>query len=149
MKSKKLRKWSMIAALIMTLVFAGSAFCVEWKTTNQATVAWDAVTTLDDGSAVPANNTVKYRVYLSNADSDPDKASPALLTAEPITALEYTLTLNAEGRYLVGVQAVRYDENSTEVGTSTINWSDTNGEATPNPFGLLHYLPPAAPANLR
>lgn len=131
----------------MILAFAQVGFCVEWKTTNQATAAWDAVTTLDDGSALPAGNTVKYRVYLSNAVTDPDKANPALLGETD--QLEYVITLNAEGKYFVGVQSVRFDETATEVGVSAINWSDTNGAATPNPFGLVHYLPPAAPANLR
>jgi hypothetical protein len=145
--TSKIMRIGTAAALIMTLAFALPGFCVEWRSTNQATIAWDAVTTLDDGSALPAGHTVKYRVYLSNAVTDPEKSNPALLGETD--QLEYTITLNTEGKYYAGVQSVRYDENTVEVGTSVINWSDTNGEMTPNPFGLIHYLPPAAPVNLR
>jgi hypothetical protein len=137
---------SLVAILIITLLLVPCASSVEWKATNQATVAWDAVTTIEGGDPLPANNTVKYRVYLSNAITDPDKANPALLGETD--QLQYVLTLNSEGKYFVGVQSVRYD-NAVEVSVSSVNWSNVNGAATPNPFGLVHYAPPAAPANLR
>jgi hypothetical protein len=132
--------------MLLLTPFAGS---VEWKTTNQATVQWDAVATLENGDPLPAGNTVAYRVYLANAVTDPNKDNPTNLTPTPISQLTMTLTLNVEGKYFVGVQAVRYDESGTEIGVSTINWSDVNGAATPNPFGLVHYLLPATPMNLR
>ena len=138
---------SFAAILIITLLLVPCAGSVEWKATNQATIAWDATATLENGDPLPENNTVKYRVYLSNAVTDPDKANPALLGETDL--LQYVLTLNAEGKYFVGVQSVRYDENAVEVGASSVNWSDINGAATPNPFGLVHYAPPAAPVNLR
>ena len=131
----------------MIFIIAASGFCVDWRTTNQATVAWDAVNTLSDGSALPAGDIVKYRVYLANAITDPNKANPALIDETDL--LQFTLTLNAEGRYLIGVQAVRYDSALAELGTSEINWSDVNGAATPNPFGIVHYFNPAIPMNLR
>jgi hypothetical protein len=136
----------------MTLIFgliATYANAIEWKATNQVTIAWDATTTLIDGQPIPAGAIIKYDVYISNADTDPDKANPTKLTAEPIDALEYTLTLNTEGRYIAGVKAVRFDTAGAQVAESEVNWSDANGAMTPNPFGLIHYLAPTAPANLR
>ena len=138
---------TLVITAILIILFAPYAGSLEWKATNQATIAWDQVTTLENGDPLPANNTIKYRVYLANAVTDSDKTNPALLGE--IDQLQYTLTLNSEGKYFVGVQSVRYDENALEIEVSTVNWSDVNGAMTPNPFGLVHYLPPAAPANLR
>ena len=131
-----------IVTLLISLVFVVSALSIEWKTANQATVQWDAVTTLSDGNPVPSDNSVKYRVYLANAVTDPDKTNPSLLTTNPISALEYIITLNTEGKYYIGVSAVRYDSTGAEIADteSDINWSDTNGESTPNPFGLVYYI---------
>ena len=140
-----------IVTLLISLVFVVSALSIEWKTANQATVQWDAVTTLSDGNPVPSDNSVKYRVYLANAVTDPDKTNPSLLTTNPISALEYIITLNTEGKYYIGVSAVRYDSTGAEIADteSDINWSDTNGESTPNPFGLVYYIKMGAPKNLR
>jgi hypothetical protein len=140
-----------IVTLLISLVFVVSALSIEWKTANQATVQWDAVTTLSDGNPVPADNSVKYRVYLANAVTDPDKTNPSLLTTNPISTLEYIITLNTEGKYYIGVSAVRYDSTGAEIADteSDINWSDTNGESTPNPFGLVYYIKMGAPKNLR
>lgn len=133
---------------MILLIFCASASAIDWKTTNQATVAWNAVETLIDGSPLPAGSIIKYEVYLANATTDPQKTNPVKLTDPAISELEYTLTLNSEGKYFVGVCAVRFD-GEIEVGRSEINWSDINGEQTPNPFGLIHYFSPAIPTNLR
>ena len=147
MKMKKLMILFLSVALIFSFVVMASA--VEWKVTNQATIAWDAVTTLADGSVLPAGSIILYEVYLANADTDPNKANPVKLTDPPITALEYIITLNSEGRFIPGVLAIRLDAQGAELGRSTINWADVNGDQTPNPFGLVHYIPPAIPLNLR
>ena len=133
-----------IIALILSVAFAVGA--VEWRTANQTTIGWDAVTLLDDGSALPAGTTIQYRVYMSNSITDPTKANPVTLTTTD--QLEYTITLNAEGKFYVGVSAVRFD-GTEEVDESAINWSDVNGEMTPDPFGLRFYKPLPAPKNLR
>lgn len=142
-----MKKTIFIITILTAFVFCGSAGAIDWKKTNQATVAWDAVTVLEDGTALPADDVVKYRVYLANEKTDPDKANPALLGETDL--LEYTITLNTEGRFWVGVQSVRYDSAGVELEVSTINWSDTNGEYTPNPFGIFHHVPPGKPKNLR
>lgn len=137
-----------IMILFASLLFTSAdVSAVNWKVTNQVTVAWDASTILVDGSAIPANHSVKYKVYLANAVTDPEKSNPALI--EETDQLQSTITLNVEGKYFVGVSATRYDENGVLLNESEINWSDINGEMTPNPFGLAHYLLVAPPANLR
>jgi len=143
------RKIQIIGIIAILLSFWVSALAVDWKVTNQATIAWDAATTLIDGTPVPANNSVKYRVYMANAVTDPNKGNPVLLTQEPISVLEYIITLNIEGKYYVGVSAVRYDDVGFELNESVVNWSDVNGEATPNPFGFVHYIKMGSPKNLR
>lgn len=137
----------LITVSIIVLLFAAVATAVEWRVTNQATVSWDPVMTLENGDPLPATDSIKYKVYLSNAATDPGKTNPVLLGETDQT--QYTLTLNTEGKFIVGVTAVRYNESAEEVGESEINWSDVNGAATPNPFGLLFYHPPASPVNLR
>ena len=151
MKSMTLKN-SLIIALIMTLIFALTVICadaIEWKAANQVTIAWDATTTLIDGQPIPAGAIIKYNVYLSNADTDPDKINPIKLNAEPIDALQYVVTLNTEGKYIAGVKALRFDAAGAQVSESDTNWSDVNGDMTPNPFGLVHYIAPEPPGNLR
>ena len=132
-----------LTLILVALLIGTAAHAVEWKTMNQATVDWDAVTALISGAPVPENNSIKYRVYLDKGD----KANPQVLG--DTDQLQYTITLNEEGRFIVGVSAVRFDENGTEIGESEINWSDVNGGGTPNPFGFVHYLKPASPGGLR
>jgi len=138
-----------IYVVILSLVIIFSAYALDWQKTNQATVAWDAVTTLEDGTVIPAGDVIKYNVYLANFKTDPNKENPSLLTTTPIVDLQYVITLNTEGRYLVGVSAVRFDSEGTLLEESEVNWSDTNGEYTPNPFGIVHHVPPGKPKNLR
>ena len=132
---------------ILAVVFCGFANAIEWTTANEKTIAWDAPTTLADGEPIPANHTLKYRVYLANFATDPDKTNPALLGETD--QLSYSIVLNTEGKYIAGVQTVRYDENNIEISISDINWSDVNGEYTPNPFGIMHFIPTEMPKNLR
>jgi hypothetical protein len=139
------RFFSVIAIL---LIFTGIAFAQTWHTVNQATVAWDAVTALDNGDPLPAGDTIEYVVYLANAITDPNKDNPSEI--ETITATQSTITLNVEGSYFVGVKAVRKIADGTNVGESEVAWSDdpqfVQGGAT---FGLRYFLPPAAPGNMR
>ncbi|MHC4537465.1 MAG: hypothetical protein ACYS6K_26290, partial [Planctomycetota bacterium] len=125
----------LIACLI--LLFAFGAHALEWRSTNQATISWDPVTTLVNGDPIPATDLIRYRIYLK------ESGTTAELFVDEIGFSTYTITLSTEGKYIVGIQAVRYDSAGVEVGESEINWSDVNGEATPNPFGLVFFHPPS------
>ena len=141
-----MRFTSLVIILILSVAFNVGA--LEWKTTNQATVEWDIKTDIVPGTPIPAGNEIRYNVYLANSITDPDHANPVKLTTEPITATSFLVTLGGEGKYHVGVSAVRYD-NGELVDESSINWSDVNGEATPNPFGIRYYVPMSNVKGLR
>lgn len=134
--------------LALSIVCVNGADALQWHTANQTTIQWDAVTELSNGSPIPAGNEIRYNVYMANAITDAGKESAVLITPEPIIETQYVVTLGVEGKYLVGVSAVRLD-NGEIVDESAINWSDTNGEYTPNPFGLRYYIPIPMPKNLR
>jgi len=139
-----------IGAIIMAIVlpFSAAVIAQTWHTANQSTVAWDAVTTNTNGDPIPEGETVKYDVYLSNALTDLDKANPVKV-ADSIVETRYTVTLNTEGHYFVGVQAERW-QSDTLIEASTISWSDNPLVAQDGvDFGIRYYLPPARPTGLR
>ena len=132
------------------LLCATSAFGQTMYTPDQATIAWDAVTTLSNGSAIPVGDTVQYEIYLSNDG----------LTGTSVgttSALQYTLTFTGEGIFFVGIGARRIPSgivpancNDQTCPISSITWSNsTNTAAVPVPFGFVNYLPPKSVTGLR
>lgn len=143
-----MKRFLIVLFLIFSLVIGGIALAQTWHTANQATVEWDAVTTIDNGDPLPPTDTIEYVVYLANAITDPNKDNPAEIART--TNTNQLITLNVEGQYFVGVKAIRKIADGTEVGESVVAWSDDpqyvqNGET----FGLRYFLPPSAPGNLR
>lgn len=137
-----------VFSVLLVLFLAGFAIAQTWHTANQATVAWDAVTTIDNGDPLPPTDTIEYVVYLSNAITDPNKDNPVEIART--TNTEQLITLNVEGSYFVGCKAIRKIADGTEVGESVVAWSDDpqyvlNGQT----FGLRYFMPPSAPNNLR
>ena len=137
----------LLAACITVLGLATGAFGQEWHTANQATVEWNATTTLVDGSDIPADNTAEYALYLANAVTDPGKASPVLVQ-DNIAALTYTITLSVEGSYFVGLETIRKDAEGIEVSRSARIWSDDPAAVT-TPFGIIYVLSPSSPTGLQ
>jgi len=130
----------LICLIISVFLFVGVSGAVEWHTANQITVEWNAVTT------VAAPDVLKYGVYTRMLPN----AEPVLLNEQDTTAV--TITFEAEGKYIIGVSTIRYVNQGTPEEQrleSEINWSDTNGESTPNPFGSSYYITPVGPKNLR
>ena len=125
--------------------FSGVAYGQTWHTANQVTVAWDAVTTLSNGGPIPAGDSVKYKVWLKNAVTGGDPTELG-----EITDLEYTITLNTEGKYFVGVSALRYTSEDMLLNESTISWSDV-AECTgvEGLFGIQYFLPLKSPGGLK
>jgi hypothetical protein len=104
---------------------------------NQVTVAWDQVS--DTG-------TISYEIFVAPYPL-PDPLD--LGTLDPpieTTALEATVSFSVEGSYTVGVRTKK--SINGEILFSDINWSHQNGAATPNPFIVGYYIPPAAPLGL-
>ena len=136
---KKLIELLIVLAFSIFLI-VNVAGAVEWHTANQITVEWDAVTT------VTAPDVLKYGVYTRMLPN----AEPVLLNEQDTTAV--TITFEAEGKYIIGVSTIRYVNQGTPEEQrleSEINWSDTNGESTPNPFGSSYYITPESPKNFR
>jgi len=130
-------------ALVLTLLLTGAALgAPSWTVANQSTVGWDAVTKLADDTPIPAGDTVTYRVHIKK-DGTAGDGTQLTETA----ALEYTITFTAEGRWLIGIQAVRAPEaNPEDLQKSTIIWSDNADPLlVPVPFGFIYYLTPAEP----
>jgi len=131
--------------LFIILACAVNAQAQTWYTTNQATVAWNPVTTLSDGTAVPAGDVIRYQLYLRiGATGD---GTPYGLETE---ATQTTVTFTTEGAWFIGIKALRYMTGETApVGESSIAWSNT-AEATSNiPFGIRYYAAPASVGGLK
>jgi hypothetical protein len=102
--------------------------------TNQATILWDPVTPL-------GGDTIEYEVFWD------DGSGEVSLGLTNLT--EYSITFTVEGTYKVGVRTVRTIVDTGDVYYSDINWSDVNGEWTPDPFVIRFHVPPDAPRGLR
>lgn len=131
--------------VFLLLFFAPACFAQVWHPANQATVEWDAVTKRSDGSAIPAGDTVKYQVWSRLGTA----GTPAKVGAE-ITATQLVISYSVEGRYFAGVQAIRYPVGETAGVASAVSWSsDPLVCAGGTAFGIVYYLPLAAPVGLR
>ena len=117
---------------------------------DQATIAWDATTTLSNGNAIPVGDTVQYEIYLSNDGLTGTSVGTTSL-------LQYTLTFTGEGIFFVGVSARRIPSgtilancNDQTCPISGVTWSNsTDIAAVPVPFGFINYLAPKSITGLR
>ena len=129
------------ALAILGLVFLvmQDAKAQEWYVTDQVTVLWDAVTTLDNGD--PLTETPLYHVYVESGGVS------RFITGTAET--QQVITFSEEGTYWIGVSAVRLMDDGALM-ESNIAWSN-NVEVVQSgaTFGIRHYLPPARPTGLR
>ena len=133
--------FTLIAALIAVPI-AYSAVD-NWYPANQRTVAWDAVTTLEDGTPLPEGSTVSYEVFYAKEDKT------GQMSLGITSATSFTVTLPAEGKYIIGVQAIRNIVGVDPI-RSTMAWSDDptkcqNGAT----FGIIFYIKPGNVGGLR
>lgn len=102
-----------------------------WKKGSSITVGWDA-----------SADATGYKLY-----SKPETGGTPTMMLQ-VSGTQGTLTFTVEGRYLLGVSAVK--TVGGEEAESTICWSNdstcTFQEAT---FGLSYTVPPSAPKNFR
>ena len=140
-----MKKLLLSIMLVMFLCGFAHAQVDDWVNMNQITVAWDAVTTLTDGTTIPAGQ-LSYKIWIA---SQADKSDAQQLD-EGITDTTYLLTLNSEGRWYVGVQPIRTVDVDTILDGAPVSWSDdvavVQGGTT---FGIMLYLNPAGVINLR
>jgi len=136
---KKLVIIALYIYAVMLTTFTASA-ATEWHTANQTTIAWDQEYTVEDVT-IPTDE-VTWDVFIANATTDPDKTNPVKVGTA--TEQQYTITLNTEGKYIVGVQTVRTVDGKI-LKSSTITWSDSET----NPFGIKYFVIPDDPYNIR
>lgn len=118
--------------LALTIMCGAVHAQMTWHTPNQSTIGWDAT---------PDTRPITYKVYLTTSGN---KANPTLLGST--TDLTYTITFpQMGGFYITGVSSV-VDFGGANESESSINWSDVDGESTPEPFGWEVIF---APDNLR
>jgi hypothetical protein len=132
--------------IVLGLLLIGSfSFAQTWYPANQKMVAWDAVTTLDDGSPIPAGETVRYQVYiLKEGEPETNKISVGSTTES-----QFLVTLSNEGKWFIGIESERMQGESI-ISKSSISWSSNtvvcqNGES----FGITFFRMPRQPMNLR
>ena len=120
---------------------------ITWHELNTVTVAWDAVTTLNNETPIPEGDIVKYKVYVA----EPGQKENLFHMGET-EAVEYEFGLPKEGKFFAGVRALRYrliNEELRLLSESRIAWSDTDEDTNNNPFGIVFYFKPTAPLNVR
>ena len=134
-----------IVLCIGLLFIAGTVYGQTWYPTNQATIGWDASTELVNGNPVPSDNVVKYRVWKKNSDG-----TGITVVESDIVNTQYTFTFAEEGKFFLGVSALRYSASEELLDESSVCWSDLvecvfNGET----FGVRYYIPLSFTPNLR
>ena len=117
-----------------------TVLAVDWITANQATVSWDAVTQFENGELIPTTDIIGYAVYMAS-ELDVDKANPTKLGVT--TDVVYTITMQVEGRFFVGLQTIRKLDDGTTVSESVIGWSDDPAiVADGKTFGISFFYAP-------
>ena len=142
---KKFLFWCLMAALAVVLTTA-LAQAQTWYPANQATVAWDAVTQLSDGTPIPAGSTIQYVVYTKAPGGTVFSAM-----GTPVPATQMLITFAVEGQYIIGVKAQRLAGTpAAMVSESDIAWSDVAANVPASGiWGVIYYIKPGAVRNLR
>ena len=138
---KKILLSFLILLLLAPLLFAQ----VRRVTPSELTIAWDAVTTDIGGDPI---SDVMYEVYL--LPNGADRTDESLWISSVVTTLtEATVSFAGLpiGEYIIGVRST-YNVGETVL-YSEMNWSDVNGEMTPDPFVVVYAKPPSVPMGLR
>ena len=144
----KITARSIIALLIVVIAAIAFAADIIWRPTNQATIAWDPVTTFLDNTELPPGTTVQYKVYYRLEGSLPG-APPT--EAATTSATQATITFTDEGRYFIGIKAQRlFNGTLIPESDSTIAWSDTAAATqAATPFGVVYFKVLKATGGLR
>jgi len=140
-----MQNWKkVIPALTLSLSLTLSALpagAVTWTVANQSTIAWNEVVQTSEGKPFTEGDVIKYGIYI--VDENKPKAEATKLGETE--ALEYTITFTEEGRWLIGIEAIRIPVASpTDRQLSAKTWSDsTDVAAVPVPFGFVYFAAPA------
>ena len=119
-----------IILLAVLLIGLSVGYSQELVIGTPQIINWDAVTV--------SSGTISYEVGLK------DSSDNVTILGET-TELSYTFDVPSGDTYVVGVRTKLILDSTTYY--SDWNWSNIDGESTPNPFVLLQAVP--APTNLR
>lgn len=134
--------WFVVLSILGTYEIV---FGLTWTSTNQVTLAWSPVTTLGDGSAIPPGDLVSYGVFI--VPENGNKLTDKVLMGETVDA-RFVITFETEGRFFVGVAALRI-RNDVKISYSSVAWSDdpvvvVDGKT----FGIIYFRAPAGALSL-
>ena len=122
------------------MVSAVPALAQTWYTANQVTLAWDAVP-----KVLPTDQANKYQVYSRN-----DLVSLGSPIGSEITATQLVVSFTTEGRYYLGVEAIRYPAGeAVGIKSTTKAWSNVAADTANNPFGVMFFAAPSGASGLR
>ena len=144
-----MKKWFLVLVLLLAVaVFIpglAPGQVINWYPANQATVAWDPVTTLSNGSPIPVGSTVQYVLYSKTPTNPTPKQE-----GQPVSTTQTVVTFAVEGQYFVGVKSQRLVGGVVVSESATISWSD-NPTVVPagGTWGIQFYLGPGDVGNLR
>jgi hypothetical protein len=136
-----MKKLLLVLGVVMALAVVPMVVLAQtWFTTNQATVAWDAV------APIVATDVIKYQVYTRIGTT----GNGAAVGGE-ITATQLAITFAVEGRYFIGVKSIRYPVGETVgIPSAATSWSnDPLVCAAAGPFGIVYYVAPAGVRGMR
>ena len=134
----------LITLALLILSIPSISIAQTWYTANQVTMQWDAVTLMQDGTAIPAADQVRYQPYQKLNSVEIGTA-----IGPEITDTQKLYTFGIEGSYLLGVKALRY-VSGVKVSESGISWSDNPAVCQGgNTFGVIFYRAPRDPIGLR
>lgn len=105
-----------LALVLLLLGLAAWGQPLEYAV-NSAVVEWDAPTTMDNGTPIPAGEVVSYEYGIA-----PLSSRAVFVVQGTGTATQGTVTAPAEGSWLVGVRTVRVVGEYRAL--SPILWSD-------------------------
>lgn len=144
-KEKDMKKVVFLAIIALVFGSLSIALAQTWHNQAQVTVAWDAVTTYQNGTAISSDEVVAYQLFAEDVDS-----SAGRFMVGETRDTQYTISFESEGSYLLGVRAVRKDGNGTVLSRSSIVWSDNATEvANGETFGVRYYEQPASCSGFR
>lgn len=123
-----------IALILLALpLLMGQQFVYD----NVLPITWDAHTPI-------IGSTITYEVIRA------PRYHPELLeVVDETLEIFYSIPFVAEGEWIVGVRTVRTIDSIGERYLSPVNWSDINGEWTPDPFVVRYFIVPEMVKNLR
>ena len=135
-----MKKKLLVLVIVAMAIVAGQVHAQQWYPANQVTLAWDPV-----AKVATTDQPNKYQVYMRT-----DLVSAGQKIAGEITANQLLISFTTEGRYYLGVEAIRYPQGETTgIPSSSKAWSNNAADTANKPFGVLFFTAPGSVSNIR